>query len=373
MSIDISTSSHEKNSLPSYHLDFLEGVKFLAILWIAWYHIDQMIMPENSEVVSIRSLASLGFSGVNVFLLLSGLGLTFSMSRTQLKSSLSWHKLPWKSFFIRRLLRIYPLYFFAHFLFLVFGIIQGKYADMPLDVGFLLSITGLRVFFPKYFWYGPDAFWFVGLIIQFYVLFPFLFLLLTKTKNTKFLFLIFIACIFSRLITINSENSYIFMLGLAPNRLAEFCVGMVVGFDLAVNRRLFRFFSLPLSNYRFWVVSIPTMVLAGFLYWDSNSLLRIIFIDVILSLTSSLFLLILVNFSKLNNLFYRFLISSGFISYSFYLLHSPPIRPAFSVFNSIGIHNIFVASILYLLIIGISSLCISRLEVFCVEKLIKIS
>lgn len=342
--------------------NWLEGVKALAILWIAWYHIDQLILPQNQEDFSIRTLASLGFSGVNVFILLSGFGLTFSMACTQIKSSMTWIELPWQKFFIRRLLRIYPLYIFCHILFFLIGASVGKYADMPLDTGFLLSIIGLRVFFPNYFWYGPDAFWFIGLILQLYLLFPLLFWLILKIGNFNFLILTFTLCIFSRLIT-NSleENAYIFMLGLAPNRLAEFCLGVAVGYNTAINQG-FRLSFFSLNNGFFWIGSFLSIMGAGFIYWGPNSLIRIVGLDLLLAIASFTAIAILVLLLFKNYTISKILSLMGSISYSFYLLHSPPIRHAFAAFNTLGLKNIFLLTLLYLGLIALSAFVLSQLE-----------
>ena len=45
---------------------------------------------------------------------------------------------------------------------------------------------------------------------------------------------------------------------------------------------------------------------------------------------------------------YNFLILMGSISYSFYLLYSPPIRHAFVAFNALEIKSIFVWTFLYI-------------------------
>ena len=112
---------------------------------------------------------------------------------------------------------------------------MGKYEDMPLNIGLLLSITGLRVFSQDYFWYGPDAFWFVGLVIQFYILFPFLFFTMIRTGNVSFLILCVVFCLISRTVTVILPEHYTLMLGLLPNRIAEFSLGMVIAYQTLIN------------------------------------------------------------------------------------------------------------------------------------------
>ena len=99
----------KNNSLNSSRSRILDVVKALAILWIAWYHVDQLILPKNQEIFNFRTLASLGFAGVNVFILLSGFGLTLSMTKVYINHNNKYKNISWKRFFYRRLIRIYPL------------------------------------------------------------------------------------------------------------------------------------------------------------------------------------------------------------------------------------------------------------------------
>jgi peptidoglycan/LPS O-acetylase OafA/YrhL len=233
---------------------------------------------------------------------------------------------------------------------------------MALDIGFLLSITGLRGFFPNYFWYGPDAFWFISLILQLYILFPLLFWLILKTGNLIFLILTFTLCAFSRLMT-NSleENTYVFMLGLAPNRMAEFSLGMALGYNTAINQGVrLSFFSL--NNRLCWITSFLSIMGAGFLYWEPSSPMRTIGLDLLLSIASFTALAILVLLLFKNDIVSKFLILIGSISYSFYLLHSPPIRPTFAALNTVGVKSSFLGTLLYLGLIALSAFVLSHLE-----------
>lgn len=350
--------------------NLLDVVKALSILWICWYHVDQLILPINQQVVSIRTLASLGFAGVNVFILLSGFGLSLSMIRKmQNNSSNNWINLPWKDFFLRRFLRIYPLYIFAHIFFFITGALQGKYADMPLDQGFLLSITGLRVFLPQYFWYGPDAFWFIGLIIQLYLLFPILFWLLIKTGKSKFLIITFMACAISRLITINLENHYIFMLGLACNRLAEFSLGMTIAYSLKEENQSYN--NMIFHKYVICSVFFAICLLWFLIYSHPIEWIKIAANDLYLAIASFSCLLSLSWLLSHLKAIYKILMLIGGISYSFYLLHSPPIRPAFSLLKILGIHNFYIFLIIYVSIIALLSYFLTYLESKTLQLILK--
>ncbi|MDD1427881.1 acyltransferase [Dolichospermum sp. ST_sed9] len=350
-------TTYDPNIRPYQFLDVVRG---LAIIWICWYHIDQLMSPVRSNI------AKLGYSGVSVFIILSGFGLTFSMLKNDILSSsynnkllTNWKNFPWKKFFLKRFFRIYPLYILAHIIFLILGFIMGKYEDMPLNIGLLLSITGLRVFFKDYFWYGPDAFWYVGLIIQLYILFPFLFFLIKRIGNVHFLILSVVFCSISRIVTISLPEHYTLMLGLSPNRLAEFSLGMAIAYSTLMNKNM-QLNSLK-NKYIYSVIFSGTLIII-FLNFQTNLLLREIFIDPIIGVVA-LYILTLISLLimkiKIVSIYFVFM---GNISYSFYLLHSPPIRPAFAAFTKLSIDNYYLITFLYITIITIVSFGTTWLE-----------
>lgn len=283
------------------------------------------------------------------------------MKKGRIDSATAWSDFPWKKFFIRRFLRIYPLYIVAHILFFITGALVGKYSEMPLDIGFLLSITGLRVFFPKYFWYGPDAFWFVGLILQFYLLFPLLFLLMTKINIKFFLLITFVICGISRIITSGSVDSYVLMLGLAPNHLAEFCLGMAIAYNTSIDKG-WNIQNISLKNPLLWIIFLVSTVAGIFLYWTPITEIKTVAFDLVLAIASFTGLTIIALISSYISYIYKTLVFLGSISYSFYLLHSPPIRPAFSAMKAIGIQNYWVNTLIYLSIIVLFSYILTYFE-----------
>jgi peptidoglycan/LPS O-acetylase OafA/YrhL len=87
-------------------------------------------------------------------------------------------------FYRRRLIRIYPQWIVANVLLLdvpaVFGI-HGSLADSSLYA----SLLGIRVL-RRQMYYGWSAWWFIGLILQLYFLFPFLYRWLLRLGPSGF-------------------------------------------------------------------------------------------------------------------------------------------------------------------------------------------
>lgn len=59
---------------------------------------------------------------------------------------------------------------------------------------------------------------------------------------------------------------------------------------------------------------------------------------------------------------YKFLILISQVSYGLYLLQSPPIRPVFAGLKTIGIHNLWLLTILYLLVITFFSFALTYVD-----------
>jgi peptidoglycan/LPS O-acetylase OafA/YrhL len=345
----------------SIHHHLLDALKGLTIIWICWYHIDQLMLPGINDTFNFHTLARFGYLGVTTFIILSGFGLTLSIRKNTVSNC---NKFPWKEFFLRRVARIYPLYVFSHFIFLITGAIMGKYEDMPFNIGFILSITGLRAFFRDYFWYGPDTFWFIGLIIQLYILFPFLFMLIKITNTTNFLIIIFILTLISRNITcsFSDVDKYNFMLGLAPNRLAEFSLGIALANNILINQNPLSY-NIYLKKSFIWKSFIMLTATVLFVNLQPYFFIRDVLLHPLLGIIVSLFNLIIIGLLtrkiKVLGIWMSFM---GSISYSIYLWHSPPIRPAFAALTKIGINNYWLITILYLAVITLVSYSTTYLD-----------
>src|ERR1700690_1004784 len=84
------------------HIDSLDGIRGVAILLVFLFH----YMPRNPRN-PLSWLASLGWSGVDLFLVLSGFLITGILYDTRESKNF------FKVFYVRRALRLFPLYFFA--------------------------------------------------------------------------------------------------------------------------------------------------------------------------------------------------------------------------------------------------------------------
>jgi peptidoglycan/LPS O-acetylase OafA/YrhL len=192
---------------PVINFDWLTRLKGVGILWIVLVHAIESIFPTallfsnphhdwgtlndriqyimplsgygwaNIPVNVFRYVSWLGDQGVQLFLIASGFGLTWSLLQRPSSN--------WNVFYRRRLWKLYPLWWGVHVLYLIPSLIlhQGL---LPNQTNFYLSLLGLRST-PGLFYYFSPAWWFMGLILQLYLIFPLLFSGLKRWGALRFL------------------------------------------------------------------------------------------------------------------------------------------------------------------------------------------
>ena len=230
-------------------LDWLDGVKGIAILWIVFFHFftfydhgrtpwplhpgyfaayEARCAPDGFRALCVGSallsaVGQLGFHAVSVFLVLSGFGLSYSLARPA-------RPVPaWSQWYRSRLVRLFPMYWVAHLVYLV-SPFQARID--PLDYRFVLSFLGDRVVpIGTIFYYFNPALWYFGLLLELYLVYPALFLALRRLGPTRFLLLAAVVTVGARwalVIAIPSNAAWV-QGGFFACRLWEFALGMVAG------------------------------------------------------------------------------------------------------------------------------------------------
>ena len=106
----------------------------------------------------------LGKIGNAVFFFISGYLIYLNNSNIKLKSDICY-------FYKKRLLRIYPLYILAIVCGLLLSIfLNGHVAQSSFEI--IVSILGLQMVFYPVLVHDPILFWFIGMIVIFYIIYP---------------------------------------------------------------------------------------------------------------------------------------------------------------------------------------------------------
>jgi peptidoglycan/LPS O-acetylase OafA/YrhL len=228
---------------------WLDGVKGISILWVVFFHtfmthetrypwvLDagyfstfmQRCQPDSwlqSVGCGLGSLfvavTGLGFHAVSVFLVASGFGLSYAMRPDAPQQN-------WWRWYGRRLVRLFPMYWLAHLIYLVSPLIARP---EPLDYRFLLSALGDRVYpIDSIYFYANPAWWYFGLLLQFYLVFPLLHTLLRKTGVAGLLLCAGLFTLLSRALLLGGlpVSALYLQGGFFGARLWEFALGMAIG------------------------------------------------------------------------------------------------------------------------------------------------
>jgi peptidoglycan/LPS O-acetylase OafA/YrhL len=235
--------------IPIKKLDWLDPLKAFALLAILLNHLVEEFFPgpwftNPSEdwpdlatrlfsifpaghgffLSLIQFLGWLGDSGPGVFIFCSGFGLAWSsLHKPETDEKIG-------DFYRKRLLRIFPLYVAMHLVILSASLVVPG-SDLTLgSPKTLLSLLGLR-FTGSLFFYINPSWWFIWVIIQLYLVYPFLIRILRRNGVITFLVLTCAVTFISRALGIAGvqySSLYFWMTGIfAGTRLAEFAVGMV--------------------------------------------------------------------------------------------------------------------------------------------------
>ena len=216
---------------------WLDISKGLAILVVAYFHFFRTyfehgtLPPADWSGLAASALAiarlvwlkvsGLGFHAVGVFIILSGWTLMQSTARRAESGPVAWG--PW---YRSRFLRLYPMYWVAHLVYLLSPFVARL---EPVDSRIVLSLLGLRfIDIQMNFMYLNAAWWYFSMLIQFYLIFPLLFWAARRFGPLRFLLIACAAGFFARylLLLVWPQNGLWVLGGFAVCRLPEFAFGM---------------------------------------------------------------------------------------------------------------------------------------------------
>ena len=229
---------------------WLDVTKGWAILWVVYFHtftcwikppspigsdfVQEVGRPETwtgllpflegmARLVGI-GLSQLSFHGVGLFIVASGFVLSQSAVRAAEKGGVRWG-----SWIGSRLARLYPMYWFAHLVYLV-SPFEARLE--PVDWRFWVSLSGLRFLWIDWnFYYLNAAWWYFCLIIQLFALFPLLFWALRKWGPTPFFLGAVLLGFGSRyvMLYVHPVSGQFVLGGCGLSRMPEFAFGMLLG------------------------------------------------------------------------------------------------------------------------------------------------
>jgi peptidoglycan/LPS O-acetylase OafA/YrhL len=276
-----------KTSTDTRRLSWLDRVRGISIVWIFLVHFIERFMagsyfgnPDNSWpalaeriaqlrllpvfgvkgvfINALRYTGWLGDQGVQILLVASGFGLAYAALKDGGKLNL-------KEFFSRRFVRILPLWWAVHIVFILTDFFVSKglsYSDWRTWA----SLFGFR-FFPQVFYYFSPAWWYIGLLLQLYLLFPFLYRILRKAGPVRFFLMTAGLSVILRAVGLVAFRLYLDWWSRGAifiTRLPEFAFGMAfAGFYSSDPQKVFRWVRRP-SKILLWIVMYLLGILLSF-------------------------------------------------------------------------------------------------------------
>ena len=178
-------------STASGFLPGVEGLRAIAILPVLLFH---LTVPGFS----------LGWAGVNLFFVISGFLITGILVRTRGGQGY------FRSFYARRGLRIWPIYYVSFLAVIAVALVRHiGISDWPHFVvylqNYLLGWQSWRVGFPSFFSHT----WSLAGEEQFYLIWPFLILLLSRRRLWLFVAAMFVVAPLSRYLAVSIDRPFL--------------------------------------------------------------------------------------------------------------------------------------------------------------------
>ncbi|MBK0379018.1 acyltransferase family protein [Mucilaginibacter segetis] len=338
----------------------LDGIRAIAALMVVVSHIEYHKNLFNLQRIGIPNLQNMGKVGVTIFFALSGFLITYLL----MVEKGEFNRVGLKDFYIRRILRIWPLYFLIVIVgFFVYPRGASKEA-LWLSVFFMPNLAFCLQMLPSIF----DPIWSIGTEEQFYIFHPHIFRI-KKPENILYALVgITLALITINIIVRSIQNHNQFLSDLSLFLYYARFHNMMVGAIVAVlyyntKHPSFKFklqsaFELMFNKYVQIVIWI-CFILFVYLY----TLSEIPQGDIVISVLAALIIVNLCETSSsifsLNNSKLKY---CGKISYGIYLLHKYPLYLmlyiAQTYLSSVGLfwQNLFIYVATLIAVIALASL-----------------
>lgn len=212
--------------MDNQRIKILDGFRAIAVLGVLWAHIWMFYANPGFVLFHVNIAQPISFlgNGVDLFFVISGFCM-YLMYTSRSKSDITW---PWvRGYLKKRWFRIAPAFYVA---IIVYGLVAVGFSVTNFDwVYALKNFLFVRNFFDEGTQYAPH-FWSLYTEWQFYLLLPFLLILINKYPFTRVISGIVIVSLAFRFIAavlLSPDNFNLVSFSL-PCRLIEFVMGIIV-------------------------------------------------------------------------------------------------------------------------------------------------
>ena len=226
-----------------YNVDYLkplDGIRAIAILIVAWYHIWQLSWLQpiketnalavfNIDSINFDFMVRTGYQMVDVMILLSG----FCLFLPHAKSMVLGTKEPdIKSFYKKRVARIAPSYYFCIIFMFILAIVRHNYATNGQMFEDFLSHVFFVHTYTKQGYIGTKlngVLWTLAVEVQFYLIFPLVAKIFKKKPVLTYFSMVLASWMFDNWVIINNVDpaEYGMWINQLPTFLSVYANGMM--------------------------------------------------------------------------------------------------------------------------------------------------
>lgn len=237
----VNEKTREKNwKFQVDYLNALDGIRALAILIVAWFHIWQLswLQPiKETKLFSVFNISKIdmdwmvrtGYQMVDVMLLISGFCLFLPYAKSMVFGS---DEPDIKTFYKKRVARIFPSYYFCIILVFIVAVAGNEYAsskdmwqDLVSHLFFVHSYVKSGYIFTKL----NGVLWTLAVEVQFYLIFPLIAKCFKKKPVVTYASMVAISWMFDNwgIIQRVSPDNYGMWINQLPTFLSVYANGMM--------------------------------------------------------------------------------------------------------------------------------------------------
>jgi peptidoglycan/LPS O-acetylase OafA/YrhL len=316
------------------HLPNLDGLRFIAASTVLFYHIDLALVMNNYKGNTINHFP-FGFGELSVvlFFVLSGFIITYLLINEKAKTG----SISVPRFYIKRVLRIWPLYYLIVILAFVFfnhnslftwigatsNVTVQSHRSLITVLLFLICPNVALLFTPSLGYANPT--WSIGIEEQFYLIWPFI----IKTKNPLYyIFSIIILMLFlsnNGILHVLNHFHILSNIGLKLNqffsssygfKIDAMAIGALGAFVAIEHKRFLKYIFSRIAQIVFYLLLIPLLFYPHIVSYQIYSLF-FIFLILNLAINENSIL-------RMENKIFSYL---GKISYGIYIFHDLTVIP----------------------------------------------
>ncbi len=245
-------------------IDVIPGIRVLAIFLIAWFHIWQQswlcpVFIAGTRYIDLTYIPATGYLWVDMFILLSAFQLALPYIHKMFNGENFQRPI---DFYKKRMIRIMPSYYFNILVCFIIALVLGEFfTPRMMYIDILTHLTFTQTFKDfTYLWTNLNVvLWTVAVLVQFYLLFPFIIRAYKKIPVISFSIMVFIGILFRALYVNNSLDP-----SLMTNQMPAFFDVLAIGIlgaylVVAINKYL------PYEKYSIGFTFLSVLSFAGIL------------------------------------------------------------------------------------------------------------